>query len=56
MAAAKSRLAAPMIRTFKLALLEHTKQCDLGFRGKLADFIEKNGAGVRQFKTTLPAL
>jgi hypothetical protein len=42
--------------SFKLALLEHTKQCNLRFRGKLADFIEKNGAGVRQLKTALPAL
>src|SRR4029077_18881024 len=42
--------------SFKLALLEHAKQCNLSFRGKLADFIEKDSAGVRQLKTALPAL
>src|SRR6202171_2611643 len=42
--------------SFKLALLEHSKQCNLSFRGKLADFIEKNRARVRQLKTTLSAL
>ena len=30
--------------SFKLALLEHTQQCNLRFRGKLADLVEKNGA------------
>jgi len=34
-----------------LALLEHSKQCNLSFRGKLADFVQKNRAGVRQLKT-----
>src|SRR3984893_5754974 len=42
--------------SFKLALLEHLKQRNLSFRGKFADFIEKNRAGVRQLKTALSAL
>src|SRR5260370_39815248 len=40
----------------KLALLEHTQQRDLCFRGQFADFIEKNRAGMRQLKTALSAL
>src|SRR5258708_3692560 len=32
---------------FKLTLLEHAKQCNLSFQGKLADFIKKNRARVR---------
>jgi len=39
-----------------LALLEHTQQCDLCFRGQFADFIEKNRSGVRQLKTALSSL
>src|ERR1700722_4251641 len=42
--------------SFKSTLLKHSKQGNLGFRGKLADFIEKNRAGVRQLKTALSAL
>src|SRR6266566_1218726 len=42
--------------SFELALLKHSKQCNLRFSRKFADFIEKNGAGVRQLKTALPAL
>src|SRR5580704_1380317 len=42
--------------SFKLALLEHAQQCYLRFLGEFADFIEKDGAGIRQFKASLSAL
>src|SRR5260370_8499460 len=41
---------------FKLALLEHSEQCNLSFRGKFADFIKKNRTGMRQFKAALVPL
>jgi hypothetical protein len=36
--------------------VDHSKQCNLSFRGKLADLIEKNRAFVGQLKTALTAL
>src|SRR5258708_16454881 len=40
----------------KLALVEHSEQCNLSLRGKFADFIKKNRAGMRQFKAALVPL
>ena len=40
----------------KLAFLKYPKQCNLCFRRKFTDLIEKNRARVCQFETTLPAL
>jgi hypothetical protein len=42
--------------SFELALLKHAQQRNLRFGRKLAYFIEKDGAGVRHFKTALAAL
>jgi hypothetical protein len=51
-----SRNGAAASHSFKLAVLDDAKQRNLRFRRKFADFIEKNRAGVRQFKPALPAL
>jgi len=36
--------------TLDLPLLQDAQQCDLGFPGQLADFIEEDGAAVRRLE------
>src|SRR5580700_2010280 len=36
--------------SLKLALLEHTQECDLGFHGEIADLIEEERPAVSGFK------
>src|SRR6185295_13249209 len=36
---------------FDLAILEDTEQCDLGFRGQIADFVEEDRAAVGGFES-----
>ncbi len=50
---AHDKVAQAPPHSFKLTLLENSQQRNLSFRGKLADFIEKVRAAVRQFKAPL---
>src|SRR3984957_4838359 len=41
---------------FEFTFLQHPQECNLSVKRHLADFIEKNGSSVRQFKSTEAAL
>jgi hypothetical protein len=42
--------------SFEFPRLQYSKECNLSFGGLLADFVEKDSAAIRQFKTTLSTL